>query len=262
LSVQKLSLPPNLPLLNKIKVAAVSYLNTKPLLYGIRQHSVFNEINLIEGHPARVAHLLIAGEVDLGLIPVAVLPKLNEKFIVTDYCIGCNGPVASVCIFSDVPVWEIEKVYLDYQSRTSVQLAQLLLKEYWKKDVTFIDATAEEYRDRIKGTTAGVVIGDRALEQRRVSAYSYDLGEAWKKHTGLPFVFAAWVANKALQHGFLKKFNDANRYGIAHVDAVIKEMDYKAFDLNTYFKKCISYHFTEEKKKGMETFLKKLKMFL
>jgi chorismate dehydratase len=237
-------------------VAAVNYLNTKPLLYGIRQHPVFNEINLIEDHPARVADLLIAGEVDLGLIPVAVLPKFNEHFIVTDYCIGCDGPVASVCIFSDVPVWEIEKVYLDYQSRTSVRLAQILLKEYWKREVVYIEATAEDYRKKIKGTTAGVVIGDRALEQRLVSRYSYDLGEAWKMHTGLPFVFAAWVANKALPYAFLKKFNDANAYGIAHIDVVIKDLDYRVFNLNTYFKSFISYHFTEEKRKGLQLFLK------
>src|ERR671921_2770283 len=85
-----LSLPPNLLHLDKIKVAAVSYLNTKPLLYGIRQHEVLKKIDLIEDYPAKIAQLLIDGEVDMGLIPVAVIPKLNEHQIITDYCIGSD----------------------------------------------------------------------------------------------------------------------------------------------------------------------------
>src|SRR5438309_6104982 len=113
-----LSLRPNLLLLDKIKVAAVSYLNTKPLLYGIRQHEVLKKIDLIEDYPAKIAQLLINGQVDVGLVPVAIIPKLKEWHIVTDYCIGSEGAVASVCLFSEVPIWEIEKVYLDYQSRT------------------------------------------------------------------------------------------------------------------------------------------------
>lgn len=251
-------MPPNLTLLNKIKVAAVSYLNTRPLLYGITRHAILKKIELIEDYPAKIAQLLMEGKVDLGLIPVAVIPKLGEWHIITDYCIGSDGPVASVCIFSEVPVWEIEKVYLDYQSRTSVRLAQVLLKEFWKRDVEFINASGEDFRGEIKGTTAGVVIGDRALEQRAVSKYIYDLGEAWKLHTGLPFVFAAWVANKKLPHGFLKKFNEANAFGVAHIDKVVSELNYTFFDLNAYFKTCISYNLTEEKRKGLDLFLKKI----
>jgi len=252
-------LSPNLPLLDRIKVAAVSYLNTKPLLNGIRQHEVFKKMELMEGYPATIAQLLIDGEVDLALVPVAAIPQMEEHHIVTDYCIGCDGPVASVCIFSDVPVWEIEKVYLDYQSRTSVRLAQLLLTEYWKREIVYIDATAEDYRKNINGTTAGVVIGDRALEQRLVSKYSYDLGEAWKQYTGLPFVFAAWVANKELPHGFLEKFNAANAWGVAHIQEVISKNNYVFYNLKEYYAKNISFMLDYHKWQGLKLFLKKLK---
>lgn len=255
---RRLPLPPNLRCLNKIKVAAVSYLNTKPLLYGIKRHEVLKKIDLIEGHPATIAQLLIDGTADVGLIPVAVIPKLHEWHIVGNYCIGSDGAVASVCIFSDVPIWDIEKVYLDYQSRTSVQLARILLNEFWEKKVVFIDATGEDFRTKIKGTTAGVVIGDRALEQRHLSAYSYDLGKAWKQHTGLPFVFAAWISNKKLPDDFIAAFDEANRHGLDHLSDVIAENDSPFFSLSDYYRTCISYDLDERKKEGLKLFLDKI----
>jgi chorismate dehydratase len=254
-------LPSKLLYLDKIKVAAVSYLNTKPLLYGIRRHEVLKKMELVEGHPAYIAQLLLDGKVDLGLVPVAIIPRLKEWHIVSDFCIGADGPVASVCLFSDVPVWEIEKVYLDYQSRTSVRLAQLLLKEYWKQEVTFIDASGEDFRSGISGTTAGVVIGDRALVQRAVSPYIYDLGDAWKQHTGLPFVFAAWVSNKKLPDDFIAAFSEANSYGLQHLDDVVAENQHSHVDLKEYFTKYISYTFDKKKFQGLQLFLKLIKSY-
>jgi chorismate dehydratase len=245
--------------LKKIRVAAVSYLNTKPLLYGIKHHPVMDEMELIEDYPAKIAQMLIDDEADLGLIPIAATVKLRNWNIVGDYCIGSDGPVASVCIFSDVPVEEITTVYLDYQSRTSVNLARILLKEYWKKEVAFIDATGEDFRDQLKGTTAGVIIGDRALKQRSRSRYVYDLGQAWKEHTGLPFVFAAWIANKELPLAFTQAFNQANALGLQHLDEVIKENPFADFDLGKYYRFCISYTLDEQKREGMEVFLRKLR---
>ncbi|MDQ3683235.1 MAG: menaquinone biosynthesis protein, partial [Bacteroidota bacterium] len=193
--------------MKKIKVAAVNYLNTKPLLFGIKNHPGFDQIELIEDYPAKIADMLINGKVDLALVPVSIIPQMKEHYVITDYCIGSDGAVASVCLFSEVIIENIEKVYLDYQSRTSVMLAKILLKEYWKKKVKFINATSEEFQKEIVGSTAGVIIGDRALEQRLESKYIYDLGEAWKHHTGLPFVFAAWISNKRLPADFIIQFN-------------------------------------------------------
>ncbi|HSC37349.1 MAG TPA: menaquinone biosynthesis protein, partial [Chitinophagaceae bacterium] len=175
--------------MRKIKVGAVSYLNTKPLIYGFGQGMMQDEVELILDYPSSIAGMLLEDKIDLGLVPVAIIPRLRESHIISDYCIGAEGEVASVCLFSDVPVGEVTEVLLDYQSRTSVRLAKLLLKEYWKVSPLLTDARAD-FRDHIRGTTAGLVIGDRAFEQRKLSAYRYDLGEAWKLHTGLPFVFA------------------------------------------------------------------------
>ncbi|WP_261387524.1 menaquinone biosynthetic enzyme MqnA/MqnD family protein [Chitinophaga pinensis] len=154
----------------KVKVAAVSYLNTRPLLYGFRDHPVMNMLELSVDYPAKIAQQLIDGEVDVALVPVATIPKLKEYHIISDFCIGAEGPVASVCLFSEVPLNEIKRIYLDYQSRTSVALLKVLVREHWKLDVELID-TNGDYQDKIKGTDAGLVIGDRALEQRHVSPY-------------------------------------------------------------------------------------------
>lgn len=245
--------------MKKIRVAAVSYLNTKPLLYGIRHHNLINDIELTEDYPAKIAQLLLDDKVDVGLIPVAATAKLDTWHIVGNYGIGCDGAVASVCLFSEVPLANVDSVLLDYQSRTSVNLAKILLKEHWKKDVALIDATGEDYRNQISGTTAGVVIGDRALEQRLRSRYVYDLGEAWKEYTGLPFVFAAWISKKPLPQAFEDRFNEANRWGLQHIDEVVKQNPFPAYDLKQYFTRCIQYELTTEKRKGLDLFLKKLR---
>lgn len=240
-----------------IRVGIVSYLNTRPLLYGIERSPLMEQIELVQDYPARIASQLLDGTIDVGLVPVTVISSLKEHHVVTDYCIGCNGPVASVCLFSDVPLEEVKEVLLDYQSRTSVALARLLLREYWKLDPNLID-TRTEYQLQIKGNRAGLLIGDRALAQRKHSPYVYDLGEAWKEYTGLPFVFAAWVSNKTLPEEFILQFNNANKLGVEHIDEVISANPSNIFDLKKYFTSHISYLLDEEKKRGLQLFLHKL----
>jgi chorismate dehydratase len=241
-----------------IRVGAVSYLNTKPLMYAFKHGLKLEGVEIVEEYPSKLASMLLNDEVDVGLVPVAILPKLKEHYIITDYCIGAERAVASVCLFSEVPLEKIEKVVLDYQSKTSVALARLLMENYWKLPVVFEEAK-ENFRDEIKGTTAAVVIGDRAFEQRKVSAYKYDLAENWIKFTGLPFVFAAWVANKKLPEDFIKAFNEANKQGLQNIDAVVAENLSPYYDLKTYYTKNISYELTPEKRKGLEKFLSFLK---
>jgi chorismate dehydratase len=243
----------------KIRVGAVSYLNTKPLLYGIERAPVSSEIELIIDYPASIANMLLNDEIDMGLVPVAIIPLMDEAHINGDYCIASNGNVASVCLFSETPIEKVERVLLDYQSRTSVQLARILMKEYWRISPELVDA-GKDFREHIKGTTAGVVIGDRALEQRSISTYVYDLAEAWKGFTGLPFVFAAWISNKRLDPDFIKAFDEANRQGLLHIDDVVAENPYPLFDLHDYFTKHLDYRLDDLKRKGLEKFLSYLEI--
>lgn len=239
---------------NKIRIGAVSYLNSKPLIFGLEHGMLKDQVQLIIDYPSNIAKALLDDTIDIGLVPVAIIPEMKEHHIITDYCISCDGAVESVCIFSDVPIDEIKTVLLDYQSRTSILLAQFLLKEYWKIEPVFQEATAD-FTKKIKGTTAAVLIGDRTFKQRRISTYYYDLGLAWKLHTGLPFVFAAWVSNKPMSAQFIKDFNAANEYGLQNLDAVVEQYRSDEIDLKNYYTQFIQYRLDDVKRQGLKQFL-------
>ena len=239
----------------KIKVGIVSYLNTRPLIYGLKLPPIADEIELIEDTPSRLAELLVNNAIDIGLVPVAVIPQLKEYFISSDYCIGTETEVASVCLFSEVPLNEITKVYLDYQSLSSVALLKWLMKEYWNIDPGIIQTSDDDYRKKIGGTTAGLVIGDRAFEQRKISTFIYDLASEWRSITGLPFVFAAWISNRSLPGSFIQRFNEANATGLSHIDEIVSAQNFDLFDLKKYYTLHLSYVLDERKRKGMELFL-------
>lgn len=232
-------------------------MNTKPFIYGLENSSIKEEIELILDYPANLVKLLKEDKIDIGLVPVGALPGLGEYHIVSDYCIGTEGEVASVAVFSEVPMEEIEKVYLDYQSRTSVLLCKLLFEKHWKKDVVFISAEDESYIDEIKGNTAGLIIGDRALINRSKFPYIYDLGLGWKEMTGLPFVFAVWVSLKQLDFSFEEKFNHSLAKGVVEFD-VLNELVFNSYDVHKYITQNLSYTLDDLKKSGLRNFISNL----
>src|SRR5688572_9465468 len=226
---------------SKFRVGIVNYLNTKPLIYGLERKTICEMIELIGAYPSRLAQMLKDDEIDIGLIPVAAIPELHSYHIIGNYCIGTEGEIASVGLFSEVPMKEIKKIYLDYQSRSSVELLKWLITESWGIKPEIVPAKDEDYRNEIKGTTAGLVIGDRALEQRKVSTFIYDLGSEWRSITGLPFVFAAWVSTKPLPEHFIKIFDEANGMGLAHIEEIIQETPFDLYDLKKYYMIHLSY---------------------
>jgi chorismate dehydratase len=241
----------------KIRVAAVSYLNTKPLIYGFENGMMKDELELVTDFPASIADMLMQGEVDIALLPIAAIPMLPQHFIISNYCIATNGEVASVGLFSDVPIEEIESILLDYQSKTSVGLLKILLKEYWKIHPTLIDAN-EGYEEKINGKTAGLVIGDRAFVQRTRNRFIYDLGFAWKQMTGLPFVFATWVATKEITDNFNENFNASTSEGLQHLPEIIAANAYEHYDLHEYYTTNIDYTLDDGKRKAMELYFAKI----
>ncbi|TXH30274.1 MAG: hypothetical protein E6Q96_01950 [Cyclobacteriaceae bacterium] len=237
----------------KIKVGAVSYLNTKPLIYGFEQGLMKDEVELLIDYPSKIASLLQTNQVDIGLVPVAIIPTLEEHHIISDYCIGCDGEVASVCLFSEVPLAEVSTILLDYQSRTSVALLEILIREHWKITPE-LRAAAADYEKNISGTTAGLVIGDRALVQRSKSKYIYDLGTAWKEMTGLPFVFAAWVSNKSLSPQFIRAFNDTISAGTRQIDVILQTVHLPEYDLKKYYNSNINFRLDGPQKEALTLF--------
>lgn len=243
--------------MSKVRISAVSYLNTKPFLYGIRHSGMEKDIKLSLDTPSVCAEKLLQNRVDIGLVPIAILPELREYYILSDYCIGGKGTVQSVLLLSEVKLDELKNILLDYQSRTSVLLTRILADRYWNINPQWIEAQ-EGYEKQIKGATGGIVIGDRALQLRDSFPYQYDLSEEWYTYTGLSFVFACWTANKKLPSPFLEKFEKAIAFGIQNKEKAIEEWTPKTigtFNVQEYLKRHISYELDEDKKRGMNLFL-------
>ncbi len=239
------------------KLSAVSYLNTKPFLYGLEHGAIADETEISLDPPAVTAEKLIRDEVDIALIPVAVLPLLKQPKIISPFCIGSNGKVATVCLFSDVPLEEIETILLDYQSKTSVQLVQILCREFWKKDVFFARAYPD-YESDIYGKTAGVVIGDRTIALMDKFDYVYDLSEEWKKFCGLPFVFAVWASQHTIDNSYTKKLNAALDTGLQHIYKIIDNyahLNTPSFQVAYYLRHNLSFELNAEKIKALKLFM-------
>ncbi len=242
-----------------IKISAVSYLNTKPFLHGL-EISKLRNIELSLDMPSEVARKLLENEVDLGLIPVAVIPLLKEAYIIPGYCIGADGPVESVKLYSKVPLAEIKTVLLDYQSRTSVALARILATELWNISPEWKKAETG-FEEKISGATAGVVIGDRTFTMNGNFPYEFDLSEEWKRLTGLPFVFACWVSNKPLPSEFIQEFSAAMETGLNGIkDVVSKEsIKYLPFNVENYLLQSLNLRLDERGEAAIALFLDKLK---
>ena len=243
----------------EIRIGAVSYLNTKPLLFGLNKGYFEYPFQLLLDYPANLVKAMQEGKIDIGLLPVAALAQLDHFQVVSTYCIGAVGEVASVCIYSNVPIQDVKKVKLDYQSRTSVMLCKLLLKEFYKQDVEFELAQHDDELTTFTEESASLLIGDRALRLNGKTKFRYDLAADWQKMTGLPFVFAVWVSKQNMPIEFINAFDTAVGFGIQEIDKVVAEIGSIDIDLETYFKKNISYDFDREKQKGMELYLQKIK---
>lgn len=241
--------------MDKIRISAVSYLNTKPFIYGLFRSDLADKIELSLDIPSVCAEKLKSGAADLALTPVAIIPELAQAYLASDYCIGAQGAVHTVCVFSEVPLERIERLYLDFHSRTSAALTKVLCSEYWHIQPEFLPA-AEGFEKKIKGDTAGLIIGDRTFEKHKQFPYVYDLGEAWIDWTGLPFVFAAWISARPLPDTFKKSFNAALAAGIQRIPELVKVLPtLPGIDLETYFSKRISYRLDDAKWIGLNQFL-------
>ena len=242
---------------NKIKIGAVNFYNTKPLIYGFESILDSNDYELIFDYPANLSKLFIDKKINIGLLPTEFLFRYPATQIIEPFCIASEQLVASVAIFSDVPIQQIETIYLDFRSNTSVNLVKILLKKYWKQTVQF-KAAPMDFVNLIKGNTAAVVIGDAALTLYGKTKFMYDLGETWYHLTKLPFVYACWMKNMDIDPIFIEKFNQANQYGLDNLDLVLKDNQYPNFNLKKYYTENIQFKFDINKKKGLALFLKEL----
>jgi chorismate dehydratase len=246
----------------KIRISAVKYANTYPFIWGLTESGFDKRVILQTDHPADCAAKLISGKADIGLIPVAALPLINNCSIISDYCIGANGKVRTVMLLSNCPFEEIRTINLDYRSKSSVNLTKVLARHMWKKDYKWINTSEVFDFENIAQNEAVVLIGDQCFEFENKFKHKKDLAGEWKMQTGLPFVFACWTANRKLDNEFLKDFNSALKSGVENIDKVAKAYRNNGVigevELRDYLKNNIDYLFDSEKKKGMKLFLELL----
>ncbi|MBL7909682.1 MAG: menaquinone biosynthesis protein [Bacteroidia bacterium] len=245
-----------------IKISIVNYTNTLPFKWALKRSQFIGKIELHEDIPSICAQKLKFKQVDLALVPVALLAELDSYFIETNFCIGANGKVDSVKLYSQVPLGEIKTVTLDYQSKSSITLTKVLFRFFWKEKVDYLDANPGFEKD-IKDTNAAVVIGDRTFSLNGKYKYEYDLAEEWKKFTGLPFVFAAWVSTEKLPADFITEFNAVLKYGIDNILKAVDD-DYNVKDLSKektieYLSERIDYNLNSDKHKALDLFLDYIK---
>lgn len=204
---------------HKIRVGAVSYLNTKPLIEGLAEFAPNAE--LILDVPSRLADRLASGDLDVGLIPVVEYFRAGRYTVVPGVSIASRGPVLSVTLFSRVPWTDIRSVAMDEGSRTSVALTRVLLEKRHgirpRTEQLPLGVAADDMT-----TDAVLLIGDRAMKACLPGfAHSYDLGQEWFDWTGLPFVYAVWaVRDGADLHGVDRALRQCRDHGLAHVGRI------------------------------------------
>jgi chorismate dehydratase len=203
----------------RIRIGAVTYLNSKPLICDLE--ILAREADLCLDHPGSLADALAAGRLDVGLIPVIEYFRARTYTAIPEIAIASDGPVLSVTLFSRVPWPRIRRVALDEGSRTSAALALILLQKRYgvRPEIAPLlhDQTAEDV-----DADAVLLIGDRAMRACLPGfAHAYDLGEEWHAWTGLPFVYAVWAVRDGVDLGEVPAaLVEAKRRGLARIGEI------------------------------------------
>jgi len=240
-----------------LRIGAVNYLNTKPLVYGLSDRLPTAEICF--DLPSRLADQLSAGALDLALVPSIELAAHPEWTIVSDACIGCQGPVLSVKILFRVPPAEVRTLALDEGSRTSAALAQILLDQLHgaRPELTNLPIGDSPLAT---ATDAVLVIGDRAINnQQRQFVEVWDLGDRWCRWAELPFVFAMWVARPGLETTEVATALSAARdEGCRHLDKITHEqsgaMGLPAELVYEYLHRNLYFYLDTRQRQGLDLF--------
>ena len=244
-----------------LQVGTVPYCNAWPLVHYLP--SRLSGMLLSEWFPSEMRLRLMAHHLDLALMPVAELMNLPYGKIVGNGCIACRGPVQSVRLISKKPIEKIKTISLDTASRSSITICELLLRHFYDLRPTRYKLSADKPLDDCQ-TDAFVVIGDRALAFNPSARWEhcFDLGELWLEKTGLPLVFAAWIACTDRAYGsaeIIHALQEARDHGTANIPQILAERDPKTFPVSrdevfTYLNDSIVYQLGDEEMRGLQSF--------
>lgn len=242
--------------MNRVRLGAVGYLNARPLVYGLdRQPALFD---LRFDVPSTCAALLHGGDIDVGMIPsIEYLRGTDEYRIVPDLGIVSDGPVASVALFSRVPIADVRRIGLDASSRASAGLTRILCREAWGIQPRF-DTISTADAARVQGCDAALVIGDPALflDHTAAGLEKIDLGAEWTRLTGLPFVWAFWAGRpSALRERSVAALQAARDAGVADSDAIADEYcGERAALCRAYLRQNIKYRLGDREVAGLRRY--------
>jgi chorismate dehydratase len=244
------------------RIAAVSYLNTVPFIYGM-EHANLLRAELLLSPPSRCFSLFESGEADIALVPVGALISYPDNYqIVTSFCIGASAPVRTVALMSHSPLTEIRRIHLDAHSRTSVLLVQVLCRELWNIAPEFVPMEDYSVAEQPEAGDAFLFIGDKVFDYETRFPHIHDLAEGWQRLTGLPFVFAVWVAKPDADMEIIEALQQSLDYGTRHIREAIAYYGHSgkpyAYDYLTHN---IDFNFDDRKRKALSLFMEKGRMF-
>ena len=245
--------------MSRVRLGAVGYLNARPLVYGLDGAAQFD---LRFDVPSKCAELLHEGAIDLGLIPSIEYNHpitRTEYSIVPDLAIASHGPVASVALYTRRSTQDVRSIALDTSSRTSVALVRVLCKREFRI-APRLEHRGPDFDEMLGACDAALIIGDNALVRDGDDATEkIDLGELWKRTTGLPFVYAFWAG----RHGSLSPrdvvaLQEARNLGLQHADDIAREYFATAPERQAmgarYLRDNIKYSLGEQERAGLELF--------
>jgi chorismate dehydratase len=248
-----------------VRTVIVSYLNTLPLREALKNFS-FPGFTIESMPPSHCNAELIGGKADLGLAPVITLLQNQNLQRIGSIGICSKKYVHSVGVFSNVPLNQLNKIFLDPESRTSVLLLKWLCKHHWNINPIFEDLSISDFTLENNTDCGYLLIGDKALKNHGKWKYYTDLVEAWNLSTGLPFVFAAWIGyREKIPNDFIDAFNRCQLEFINKLSTLHHHPEINVFGRKLtmkYLTEYISYSIESEEDKAIEFFLSEIRKFL
>lgn len=244
----------------QVRLASVPFVNADPLTWGFRR-SAFGSAFAISNHvPSRIADLMRAAEVDVGLIPVVEYQRVPGLQILPHLCVASRRHARSVLLASRVPMTAIRSIALDVNSRTSVALLKTILEYRGIRDVCY-SVQEPSIPAMLRQNDAALIIGDPALACDTSGLTVWDLGEEWAKITGLPFVFAVWALREGADMPTgLHPFLESRREGLAHIETIAQEaaprLGLPPASVECYLRSNIHYELGPEELRGLDLFLR------
>ncbi len=245
----------------KLRVGIVNFLNSKPLAWGFLKGHHADLFAPSYHPPAQVARMLSQGNLDVGLIPSIEVQRIPRLRVLPDLCVAARHEVRSVLLVSRCAPEEIRKVALDQNSRTSVTLLRILLRERWGLDPEYIHERPDPER-MLAEADAALVIGDPALRVDRDRYHIVDLAAEWHTLTGLPFVFAVWAVRPDVELPDLPfYFKSSLRYGLSSLDTLVREsaaeLGLDSDEVRAYLTDNLSFFLRREEIDGLEEFYRR-----